>query len=171
LLVPHGHEARTVRCGKYTRRDQVERKGRSVSITPTESQLAWLAAESEEQPVVMLNLLRFKETADRIDAGLSGREAYARYGHEAAPFLARAGGRVLLALEARQMVIGPEALEWDMAILVEYPSRKRFLTMASDPDYLQIHEHRDAGLADSRLIACSTLALDPSGEGGTSAAA
>jgi uncharacterized protein (DUF1330 family) len=133
-----------------------------VPITPTQSQVEQLAANPSEEPVVMLNLLRFKDAADGIDLGVSGEEAYARYGVQAAPFLERVGGRVLLAVQARAMVIGPEALEWDMAILVEYPSRKHFLRMATDPEYLAVHEHRDAALADSRLIACSTFAFEPS---------
>jgi hypothetical protein len=67
------------------------------------------------------------------------------------------GGRLLLAVEARQMVIGPDELEWDMALMVEYPSRKKFLEMATDADYLRVHEHRAAALTDSRLIACGAL--------------
>jgi uncharacterized protein (DUF1330 family) len=133
-----------------------------MAITPSQTQIEQLASDASDRPVVMLNLLRFKDAADGIDTGVSGQEAYARYGVEAAPFLKRVGGRVLLAVEARQMVIGPEALEWDMAILVEYPSRKRFLQMATDPEYLAVHEHRDAALADSRLIACSAFAFEPS---------
>ena len=31
----------------------------------------------------------------------------------------------------------------------------RFLSMVTDPDYLQVHSHRAAALADSRLIACA----------------
>ncbi len=55
------------------------------------------------------------------------------------------------------MVIGPEALEWDMVLMVEYPSRRNFFEMATNPDYLSVHEHRAAALADSRLIACQPL--------------
>lgn len=135
-----------------------------MSITPSHSQIEQLAADSDDQPVVMLNLLRFKQRADGIDTRLSGQEAYARYGQEVAPFLSRVGGRVLLAVEARKMVIGPAALEWDMALLVEYPSTKHFLSMASDPAYLRVHEHRDAALADSRLIACRTLTSGAPGD-------
>jgi uncharacterized protein (DUF1330 family) len=127
------------------------------SLEPTAEQLQQLAESTDPGPIVMLNLLRFKEHADGVDAGLSGLEAYGRYGEATAPFLSRVGGRVLLAVEARQVVIGPEAPEWDMAILVEYPSPKHFLEMASDPEYLKIHSHRDAALADSRLIACRSL--------------
>jgi uncharacterized protein (DUF1330 family) len=128
-----------------------------VSIVPTPRKLEQLQAASAEQPVVILNLLRFKETAAGIDAGVSGLEAYARYGEAAAPFLARVGGRIQFAVQANQMVIGPEALERDMAILVEYPSVKKLLEMATDPEYLQIQGHRDAALADPRLIACGAL--------------
>lgn len=129
-----------------------------MAITPTEAQIEHLIADAAvDEPVVMLNLLRFKERADGIDEGVSGREAYERYAAATAPFLSRVGGRPLLAADARQMVIGPEALEWDMALMVEYPSRQKFLEMATDAGYLQAHEHRAAALADSRLIACSAL--------------
>ncbi len=134
-----------------------------MSITPTAAQVEQLVASQSEEPVIMLNLLRFKEHADGIDDGVSGPDAYQRYGEAAAPFLERVGGRLLLAVEAQQMVIGPEALEWDMVLMVEYPSRKKFLEMATDPEYLAIHEHRAAALADSRLIACQPLSsLQPS---------
>ncbi len=128
-----------------------------MPITPTSAQLEQLLAAELEEPVVMLNLLRFKDEADGIDAGVSGAEAYRRYGEATAPFLQRVGGRLMLAVEARAVVIGPEADEWDMALMVEYPSREKFLEMASDPDYLAIHEHRAAALSDSRLIACQAV--------------
>jgi uncharacterized protein (DUF1330 family) len=129
-----------------------------MAITPTQAQIEALLAEADpDEPVIMLNLLRFKERADGIDEGVSGREAYARYAAGTAPFLAQVGGRLLAAGEAKQMVIGPQALEWDMALMVEYPSAQKFLEMASDAGYLQVHEHRDAALADSRLIACGAL--------------
>jgi len=128
-----------------------------MPLTPTQSQIERLAADDSDEPVVMLNLLRFKERADGIDEGVSGREAYDRYGAATAPFLAAVGGRLLSAVEASEVVIGPEEGEWDMALLVEYPSRKRFLEMASNPDYLAVHAHREAALEDSRLIACTPV--------------
>jgi uncharacterized protein (DUF1330 family) len=127
-----------------------------MSIFPTESQIQELQAMPEDEPVVMLNLLRFKERASAPDEGLSGQEAYERYGLEAAPYIAKVGARLLSAAVTRQTVIGPEG-EWDMALLVEYPSAQRFLEMASDPGYLEAHTHRDAALADSRLIATRLL--------------
>ncbi len=128
-----------------------------MPIQPTRQQIEQLASSPSQQPVVMLNLLRFKDRAEGIDEGVSGLEAYQRYAAAVAPFLERVGGRVLLSVQAQETVIGPEAREWDMVLMVEYPSRKRFLEMSMDPDYLKIHEHRAAGLAASRLIACEAL--------------
>jgi uncharacterized protein (DUF1330 family) len=131
----------------------------SSYIEPTEAQFARLAASEDEGPVWMVNLVRFKERADGIhaDEGITGAEAYARYGAAVQPHLARVGGRIVLAAEPNESMIGPEEGEWDAVFVAEYPSRKAFLQMTSDPDYLAIHAHRAAGLADSRLIACRPL--------------
>jgi uncharacterized protein (DUF1330 family) len=69
----------------------------------------------------------------------------------------RAGGELLSAVRPEQSVIGPAAGEWDLVLLVEYPSRAKFLEMATNEEYLKVHAHREAALADSRLIACSKL--------------
>jgi uncharacterized protein (DUF1330 family) len=126
---------------------------------PTMAQLAALQASSDEGPVVMLNLLRFHDDAHGIDAadGITGAQAYARYGAGITRLLERAGGRVLLALSPHESVIGPEAGEWDLVLAVRYPSRAAFLRMIADPEYLAVHGHRAAGVADSRLVACTTL--------------
>ena len=128
-----------------------------MSIFPTQSRLGELQALPADEPIVMLNLLRFKEAADGIDEGVSGAEAYARYSAGTESFLQAVGGRVLMAVQPRQSVIGPAESEWDLVLLVEYPSRAKFLEMATNEDYLKVHAHREAALADSRLIACSKL--------------
>jgi uncharacterized protein (DUF1330 family) len=130
-----------------------------ATIEPTPDQLRALAESPEAGPVVMINLLRFKDRADGVDAGdgITGAEAYfERYAPGVAPHLERIGGRVLLAAPAQASVIGPERTEWDLVLAVEYPSRAAFLSMVTDPDYLNVHAHRAAALADSRLIACAS---------------
>lgn len=129
------------------------------TIEPTPAQFERLAESDDDGPVIMINLLRFKQQADGIDAdeGISGAEAYGRYGVEAQKHLARVGGRILLSAAATDSVIGPEEGEWDLVIAVEYPSRGAFLKMTSDSDYLEAHRHRSAALADSRLIATRRL--------------
>ncbi len=124
----------------------------TASIDPDAEQIRRLVSSTDPGPIVMVNLLRFKQKADGIDAGLSGAEAYARYAEGVAPHLERVGGRLLEAVVCEEGVIGPAQSEWDMVALVAYPSREAFLTMTADPDYLEVHRHRVAALADSRLI-------------------
>lgn len=118
-----------------------------MSIHPTEAQLKALPTRSIAGPVVMLNLLRF--------AGEEGRQSYARYGEGVLPFLQEVGAKLLVRLDARQLVIGPEDEQWDELLLVEYPSLNAFLTMAMDPEYQEVARHRTAALSDSRLVACT----------------
>lgn len=129
-----------------------------MAIYPNPDQLQALTESRDEGPIVMVNLLRFKPTADGIDEGVSGAKAYARYSTATEPFLRAVGGRLLSALAPQHSVIGPSEGEWDLILLVEYPSRQKFLEMASNPEYQKIHAHRDAALADSRLIACTAIA-------------
>jgi uncharacterized protein (DUF1330 family) len=130
-----------------------------TSVEPTAAQFERLAASDDDGPVMMINLLRFKERADGIDADddITGAEAYARYGAAIQPYLEGVRGRVLLGGVTTESVIGPEEAEWDAVFVAEYPSRKAFLEMTSDPGYLEVHRHRAAAVADSRLIACRPL--------------
>jgi uncharacterized protein (DUF1330 family) len=128
-----------------------------MSVLPTPQQLAELRAATDDGPVIMLNLLRFKDRADGIDEGIAGAEAYARYSAATEPFLRAVGGQLRAALRTQGTVIGPEDREWDLVLLVEYPSRAKFMEMAANPEYIKVHAHREAAVADSRLIACSDL--------------
>ncbi len=124
------------------------------TLEPTADQLRRLAESTDPAPIVMLNLLRFKARADGIDAGdgITGRKAYERYGLAVVPHLERVGGRVLHMAAPGAGVIGPPGEDWDMLLLVRYPSRQAFLAMIADPGYQGIHGHRSAALADSRLV-------------------
>jgi hypothetical protein len=55
--------------------------------------------------------------------------------------------------DAQLTLIGPSEESWDDVLLVEYPSRKAFIAMTSNPEYLACTVHRTAALADSRLVA------------------
>lgn len=111
-----------------------------------------------DDPLVMLNLLRFREQAqyapDFEAEPCSGEQAYARYAEGALAAIGRVGGRPLWFGTVGEVVIGPAGEEWDQAFLIHYPSRAKFIEMTSDPSYLAIVPHRSAALADSRLILC-----------------
>jgi uncharacterized protein (DUF1330 family) len=142
------------------------------SIEPSPEQLQTLLADSrDDAPVVMINLLRYRDRAayppDAGAGACSGREAYERYGAAVMPMLAAVGAKVVWRATVTRTVIGPGDDRWDDAILVQYPSRKAFLTMVSSPDYQRVSVHRAAALADSRLLATEAVSsgLMPTGVG------
>lgn len=133
------------------------------SIEPTPERMqAFLRDTGDAARVVMINLLRYRERADYApDSGAepcSGREAYQRYGEVASRHVAAVGGRMLWIGRVGSTLIAPDSEEWDDAILVQYPSRAAFLEMVAKPEYQGITFHRTAALADSRLIATTSLA-------------
>jgi uncharacterized protein (DUF1330 family) len=128
-----------------------------ASIDPSPEQLAhFLERADAAGPIVMLNLLRYRERAEYppgTDASAcSGREAYARYATVALVKVAAVGGRFLWMGSASASLIGPDTEAWDDVALVEYPSRQAFLQMVAMADYQAAVVHRSAALMDSRLI-------------------
>jgi uncharacterized protein (DUF1330 family) len=128
-----------------------------MPIGPTKEQINALVDSDLDTPVVMLNLLKFAERSGGGNGAVSGRDSYARYGDRVRSMLEDVGGRVLWQGRADSVVIGGEGDDWDAVILVEYPSRKAFLEMTSNPKYGEVAKDRTAGLADSRLIAMTEL--------------
>ncbi len=105
-------------------------------IENNKDQFRELAANANEGPFVMLNLLKFKK--------VGGREAYFRYIKEAGPFVEAVGAKVIYFGKPKELLQGKE--DWDLLMLVQYPSRKAFLKMATNPDYLKVHELRAEGV-------------------------
>jgi len=114
-----------------------------TGIKTNEDQFQELAANTNEGPFVMLNLLKFKNEG--------GREAYSRYIEESRPFAEHVGAKVLYFGKAKELLNGTET--WDIVMLVQYPSRKAFLKMANNPDYLKVHSFREEALERAVLYA------------------
>lgn len=126
-----------------------------MAITPNIDQFARLAADAEArtgEEVVMLNLLKYRSSS--ADGEGSGEDAYRRYGQQAVQLVEEQGGSVLWMGRPDQVLIGDEDADaWDAVALVRYPSRQHFLDMVSQPRYQEAHEHREAGLERTVLLA------------------
>jgi uncharacterized protein (DUF1330 family) len=105
------------------------------------------------QPIVMINLLRYRDRAELDGEQLTGRQCYERYEQAVLPLLIGVGGRPVWRGRPRFVVIGPADERWDDAILVRYPTRSAFERMVNSPEYQAIMPFRTAALDDSRLIA------------------
>lgn len=110
-------------------------------------------------PIVMLNLLRFRNVADYSaspelapEAPISGEQAFQQYIDHTSPFLAASGGRIRFLGKGGNWLIGPEGEVWDMTMLIEQESVASFIGWNSHEDYLKGIGHRTAALLDSRLL-------------------
>jgi uncharacterized protein (DUF1330 family) len=123
------------------------------AIRPNKDQFLELMSAPDEGPVVMLNLLKFKEKSD--DGSSTGAASYGKYGDAVVQMVEARGGKVLWLGKADQILIGDPAQDWDSVALVQYPSRKAFIEMSTSKEYESAHEHREAGLERTVLIACT----------------
>jgi uncharacterized protein (DUF1330 family) len=101
-------------------------------------------------PIVIMNLLKFKDAAGD---GRTGRQAYADYGALAAEILPLYGAEVVWTGRQQEIVTGGVQDDWDVVLLVCYPSVGALARMSASPEYRAIYHHRTAALARETVIA------------------
>jgi uncharacterized protein (DUF1330 family) len=122
-------------------------------VDPTRERFQLFRDLPRDQPVHMLNLIRLRAKAAYPDGReATGLEAYRAYGRDSGPVFRRLGGRQIWIGRPDLTLIGPEDERWDIAFIAEYPSGQAFIEMLRDPVYRQAVLHRQAAVADSRLI-------------------
>ena len=137
-------------------------------IDPSRANFEAFKALPRDEPIHMLNLLRYRERAEypagheHADKGWSGRRAYEEYGKTSGPIFRRVGGRIVWRGAFQCIVTGPEELRWDDGFVAEYPNSAAFFEMIKDADYQQAVVNRTAALEDSRLV---RFAPEAGGEG------
>lgn len=130
-----------------------------AGVVPNIEQFQALAAATDTGPVVMVNLVKFRDGGENED-GAGGVAEYRRYGDVALEMIEHQGGRLLWAGTGDQVLIGDAEADWDAVLLVEYPSRAAFIEMVSSPEYLEAHAHRERALERTVVIACTPAPFD-----------
>ncbi len=102
------------------------------AMGPTPEQ-AEAFAQLPDQPVVMVNLLKFADEA-----------SYNQYGADVVEPLSRVGAEIIFSGECRMTFIG--GVEWDRIALVRYPNSRALLQMAQSAEYQAISGSRTNGL-------------------------
>lgn len=115
-----------------------------MPVDPTGDDLKRFLAEDIGGPVVMLNLLRFKE---------GKRAKYEEYARAIRPFLEECDAKVLYVGDCATSLVAPEEHQWDTILIVRYPSRQSFSSMVADPNYQEITGLRTESLEDAVLQA------------------
>ena len=128
-------------------------------LDPTDDTARALLGRGISGPFLMLSLLRFHDWADYSQAPeqapavpISGRAAYDAYVEHTRPFLASTGGSVSLLADGGAFFVGPSDERWDVAMLIKQASLQDFFAFASNPEYLAGVCHRNAAVADSRML-------------------
>lgn len=128
-------------------------------LEPTQKSGAVLFQRNISGEVVMLNMLRLRDTADYSSnpelapaIQITGREALQKYIDHTMPFLKESGGELLLLGDGGKFFIGPEDERWDVVMLVKQSSVENFFAFASNSEYLAGIGHRTAAVLDARLL-------------------
>ena len=119
------------------------------ALKPNDQQMAGFLEEGKDQPIYMVNLLKFKDKAvypDKRETDLTGEEAYAIYGKEVRKHLEKVGGQPIFSGKVSRLMLGEVEDLWDVVAIATYPNRKAMLDMLSDPEYIKSAQHRVAGL-------------------------
>lgn len=127
-----------------------------IAVVPEPDQIEELMRGPADTPVVMVNLLRFKQRADVPGEDVSGEEAYRRYADRMQRIVEAAGGRFIWGGRVDSQVLGRSDVAFDVIGLVEYPSRQAFLQIVSSPEVQEISTHRAQGLEGQWLIAATS---------------
>jgi uncharacterized protein (DUF1330 family) len=130
------------------------------AVYPTADGIQALARNTSSAKIAMLNLLKFREKAvckDGRHDDVSGREAYQRYAAAMTKIVEREGGRILFAGRIESVVVGEIEGLWDVAAIMEYPSRSAFQRIVTLPEVQEISVHREAGLEGQLLIMTESL--------------
>jgi uncharacterized protein (DUF1330 family) len=115
-----------------------------LPVDPTGRDLKHFLVDDPGGPVVMLNLLRFKE---------GKRESYEEYARLIQPFLEECGAQIVYVGDLSTVLVAPESHKWDAVLIVRYPSRQAFSAMVADPNYQEITGLRTEALSDAVLQA------------------
>lgn len=112
-------------------------------------QMRQMMASGPDEPIYMINLLKFKARAEYEDgreSDLSGREAYEIYGREVVKLVTKFNGAPVFAGDVTFLAIGQVEELWDEVAIVKYDRRSDLLAMSMSPEWQAISVHRAAGL-------------------------
>ena len=129
------------------------------AVMPNDQQMAGFLEEGKDQPIYMVNLLKFKDKAtypDKRETDLTGEEAYAIYGLEVRKHLEKVGAKPIFSGKVSRLMLGEVEDLWDVVAIAMYPNRKAMLDMLSDPEYIKSAQHRVAGLEGQLNIETNT---------------
>jgi len=125
-----------------------------LSAEPNALNSDLLRSLPDDGPVVMVNLVRFRERS--LDGNGSGWDAYLRYGRANMPLMKKVGGTNLWTGHVEAAAFGEQSTApWDWIALVSYPSKAAFLQMITSPEYQVINTDRENGVEEMVILSAT----------------
>ena len=122
---------------------------------------SWLQRDDPGGPMWALNLMKYREVAQYEDdraTALTGQEADDEY----TPLeqIAAVGARLILAGQVTHQLVG-DSTTWDRIAIVQYPTRAALIEMSMRDDFQEQHEHKEAGMEFTIVMASFPYVDDP----------
>lgn len=99
-----------------------------MAVDPTGRDLKQFLEADPDQPIVMLNLLRFTD---------GGEGGYAEYLRHFRPQAESVGATILYYGRGTHPLVAEPGQAWDAVLLVSYPTRRAFSQMVANKEYQQ----------------------------------
>jgi uncharacterized protein (DUF1330 family) len=124
-----------------------------VSTWPEAAQLEAFLAAPQDEPIVMMNLLRLKSKPEGLPPGETARDVMMRYAEPMRRHVEAHGGEFVFAGDVVSQLVGQGGEDFAFVSIMRYPSRRVFLELAGDPEIAEtIGKHRDLALDSQWLL-------------------
>lgn len=124
-------------------------------VRPNAEQIAALQNYPKDEPVTMVNILRFKEKIEGRSE--SGAAAYSRYAQNIVPLLQKARAEIIWRGKVKHIIIGDTVKQPHLIFMVKYPCITDFFGMITSEAYQKIANDRTIALEYGGLIACGDV--------------
>jgi uncharacterized protein (DUF1330 family) len=121
-----------------------------MAVNPTGRALKEFLESAPDEPVTMLNLLRFRE---------GGQASYERYLAHFRGHAEEVGAEVVYYGTGAAALVAEPGQDWDAVLLVSYPTRRAFSDMVRSPAYQEGTRLRDDALVEAVLQPTTALPL------------
>lgn len=121
-------------------------------LSPTKEDWKVILRLPADQPVNILNLLKFELEVQSLEGLVSGLEAYGKYSESVGAAFARNGGKRIFFGKVNHLFGNVPGTDWDAAIVTEYPTPIALANFWLDEEFIAGHKHRNDGVEKSRVL-------------------
>ncbi len=121
---------------------------------PTPIQWRRILERDPTSSFTLVNFFKFKSQANygsQDEHDISGREAFQHYADTSLPSMQNAGGEFLAVAPFAGSFLGQDQ-DWDLIAIGKYPNLEAFISLYSNPDYVQAFRHRTAAVARQAVV-------------------